>query len=236
MIRKTETGYVMDEVWRPTVTQYSLDKAECLALRIAPDGFMRQCCGSCGRDERGDYYSVRAFSPPDAGKKLDVRICAECAKRWAPELQAEADKKSVEAFDELHPGERARMEAAEKAVPVKLNTRKDLEATGVLDVLPATWAKVLLALYSRRSKDGKVTVSRLDLGKAAGCSGDSTRYATDWAKEYLGIKVLLSGSRLPNIYTLPLKLDLEKINAYIRERGILFAGSPAAAATAGPKV
>jgi len=122
MIRKTKAGYVMDKVWKPTMTRYSLDKPERLTLYIAEDGFMRRYCGSCGLNERANYYSVRASSPPGAKKQFDVWICDKCAKKWAPDLQAEADKKSDEAFDETYPGERARMEAEEKATQEKEKT------------------------------------------------------------------------------------------------------------------
>lgn len=122
MIRKTKAGYVMDKVLLPTITRYSLGKADRLILRIAEDSFMRRYCGSCGIKERANYYSVRAFSPDGAKKKLNVWICKECAEKWAPDLQAEADKKSDEAFDETYPEERARMEAEDKATREKEKT------------------------------------------------------------------------------------------------------------------
>jgi len=90
----------MDEVFLPTLTKYSLDKAERLTLRIAGDNFTRRFCKSCGLNERADIYSVRASSSADSKKKVDVWICDECAEKWAPTLYDEAEKKRAEGYAE----------------------------------------------------------------------------------------------------------------------------------------
>lgn len=100
MIKKTETGYVMDEVLALTLTKYSLDESERLVLRVSPDMSIRQTCGSCGLNERPDIFSVRAFPPAGLNGRRGIWICDECAKKWAPELYADLLKKIAEGYKE----------------------------------------------------------------------------------------------------------------------------------------
>jgi ribosomal protein L37AE/L43A len=82
MIKKTKSGYVMDSVWRETVTEYSLTEKEQLTVRIGSFHQLRHTCGNCSSCDDPDVIALEAISPEGDS----FWICDKCAEKFAPEL------------------------------------------------------------------------------------------------------------------------------------------------------
>lgn len=81
-----------------------------------------------------------------------------------------------------------------------------LRDSGAIARIPGGWAKVMLALYSRRNKEGFAWPSQATLAKDAGVNEHTARAFLRWAKVALGVKVT---RKKYNTYYLPLDVQID---------------------------
>jgi hypothetical protein len=81
-----------------------------------------------------------------------------------------------------------------------------LRDSGAIARIPGGWAKVFLALYSRRNDKGFAWPSQATLARDAGVSEHTVRAFLRWAKVAVGVKVTRNKY---NSYYLPLNIEID---------------------------
>jgi hypothetical protein len=84
-----------------------------------------------------------------------------------------------------------------------------LRDSGALARMPASWCKVMIALYGHRNTQGFAWPGQRTLAKEAGVSMRSVQKFIQWGKACLGIRIVREKS---NLYYLPLD---EKVDAWM---------------------
>jgi hypothetical protein len=81
-----------------------------------------------------------------------------------------------------------------------------LRDSGALARMPASWTKIMIALYARRNPQGFAWPSEATLTKDSGCNRRTINRFLKWAKVGLGIKISRKKS---NSYYLPLDQKID---------------------------